>query len=187
MRGAPMDTYAPLRTRTIALVGLMGAGKSSVGRRLAAALNMPFRDADVEVEAAAGRSINDIFADLGEAAFREGERRVISRLLDEPPHVLATGGGGFINDETRRLLKSKTVSIWLKTDLPVLARRLARKDNRPLLRGKDPLAVLTDLAARRDPIYAQADLTVETGDAAHQVTVEKIIQALTAYLESQPQ
>jgi len=187
MRGSPMDRYAPLRTRTIALVGLMGVGKSSVGRRLAAALDMPFRDADLEVEAAAGRSITDIFADLGEPAFREGERRVISRLLDEPPHVLATGGGGFINDETRRLLKARTVSVWLKTDLDVLARRLARKDNRPLLQGKDTLAVLAELAAKRDPIYALADITVETGDSAHHVTVDQIIQALTAYLESQPQ
>ena len=108
-----MDRYAPLRLRTIALVGLMGVGKSSVGRRLANALDLPFRDADVEVEAAAGRSISDIFSDLGEAAFREGERRVIARLLDEPPHVLATGGGAFMSPESRAILKSRAVTVWL--------------------------------------------------------------------------
>src|SRR6185295_10286384 len=112
-----MDRFEPLRRRTIALVGLMGVGKSSVGRRLANALALPFRDADSEVEAAAGRSISDIFAELGEPAFREGERRVIARLLDEPPHVLATGGGAFIDPKTRELIKSKAVSVWLKADL----------------------------------------------------------------------
>ena len=181
-----MDRYAPLKTRTIALVGMMGVGKSSVGRRLATALDMPFRDADAEVETAAGRSISDIFADLGEPAFREGERRVIARLLEEPPHVLATGGGGFINDETRRLIKSKAISVWLKTDLEVLARRLARKTDRPLLQGKDPLATLTELARARDPIYAQADIIVETTDSAHQVTVDLTLDALSKYLEGQP-
>src|SRR5262245_30763384 len=134
-----MDRYEPLRRRTIALVGLMGVGKSSVGRRLASALGLPFRDADAEVETAAGRSISDIFADLGESAFRDGERRVISRLLEGPPHVLATGGGAFMNPDTRALIKSKAVSVWLKTDLEVLARRVARKDTRPLLAGKDPM------------------------------------------------
>lgn len=179
-----MDRYTPLRARTIALVGLMGVGKSSVGRRLANALDLPFRDADVEVEAAAGRSIPDIFADLGEAVFREGERRVISRLLEDPPHVLATGGGAFMNDETRALIKSKTISIWLKADLDILARRVSRKDNRPLLAGKDPMEVLETQAAVRYPVYAQADLTVETGDAAHHVTVEQVIRALTEHLQA---
>src|SRR5512141_1782302 len=133
-----MDRYEPLRRRTIALVGLMGVGKSSVGRRLASALGLPFRDADSEVEAAAGRSISDIFTELGEPAFREGERRVIARLLEQPPHVLATGGGAFMNPETRALIKSKAVSVWLKTDLDVLARRVGRKNTRPLIAGKDP-------------------------------------------------
>ena len=188
MAGRFMDRYAPLKTRTIALVGMMGVGKSSVGRRLAGVLDMPFRDADAEVERAAHRSISEIFADLGEAAFREGERRVIARLLDEPPHVLATGGGAFMNEETRRLIKAKTVSVWLKADLDVLARRLARKDNRPLLQGPEPpIVVLTKLAAERDPVYAQADITVETGEAAHQVTVELILKALIDHLESRPQ
>ncbi len=178
-----MDRYAPLRRRTIALVGLMGVGKSSVGRRLASALDLPFRDADTEVETAAGRSVADIFAEMGEPAFREGERRVISRLLDEPPHVMATGGGAFMSEETRRLIKAKAVSVWLKTDLEVLAKRVSRKDTRPLLAGADPIEVLRRQAEVRYPIYAEADITVEAGDAAHHVTVDQVIRALTAYLE----
>jgi shikimate kinase len=181
-----MDRYAPLRRRTIALVGLMGVGKSSVGRRLANALELPFRDADAEVEAAAGRSVSDIFTDLGEAAFREGERRVIARLLEQPPHVLATGGGAFITPDTRALIKSKTISVWLKADLDVLARRVARKDSRPLLAGKDPLEVLQAQAQARYPAYGEADLTVETGDAAHQVTVEQLLHALSDHLAAHP-
>ncbi|RAK51523.1 shikimate kinase [Phenylobacterium deserti] len=182
-----MDRFEPLRRRTIVLVGLMGVGKSSVGRRLASALDLPFRDADSEVETAAGRSIPEIFADLGEPAFREGERRVIARLLELPPHVLATGGGAFVSAETRDLIKSKAISVWLKADLEVLARRVARKDTRPLLAGKDPLQVLKAQAEARYPTYAEADVTVETGDAAHHVTVDQIIRALTTHLESQSQ
>lgn len=178
-----MDRYEPLRRRTIALVGLMGVGKSSVGRRLASALGLPFRDADSEVESAAGRSISDIFAALGEPAFRDGERRVISRLLEGPPHVLATGGGAFMNDETRALIKQHAVSIWLKADLEILARRISRKDTRPLLAGKDPIEVLREHAAVRYPVYAEADITVETGDTAHHVTVGEVIRALTEHLE----
>jgi shikimate kinase len=171
-----------LRRKTIALVGLMGVGKSSVGRRLAAALDLPFRDADAEVEAAAGRTISEIFETFGEPAFRDGERRVIARLMDEGPHVLATGGGAFINDETRALIKQRAVSVWLKADLALLARRIGRKDTRPLVRGKDPLEVLTALSAVRDPIYAQADITVETGDTPHHEAVEAVLRALTAHL-----
>ena len=182
-----MDRFEPLRRRTIVLVGLMGVGKSSVGRRLASALDLPFRDADTEVETAADRSIPEIFADLGEAAFREGERRVIARLLEMPAHVLATGGGAFVSPETRSLIKAKAVSVWLKADLEVLARRVARKDIRPLLAGKDPLQVLKAQAEARYPTYAEADVMVETGDAAHHVTVDQIIRALTTHLESQPQ
>ncbi|WP_309645428.1 shikimate kinase [Phenylobacterium sp.] len=181
-----MDRYTPLRARTIALVGLMGVGKSSVGRRLANALELPFRDADAEVEAAAGRSIPDIFADLGEAAFREGERRVIARLLEDPPHVLATGGGAFMNPETRALIRSNSISVWLKADLEVLARRVSRKDNRPLIAGRDPLAVLRAQAEERYPVYGEADVIVETGDAAHHVTVDQVIQAMTAHLQDHP-
>ena len=177
-----MDRYEPLRRRTIALVGLMGVGKSSVGRRLAGVLELPFRDADAEVEAAAGRSISDIFEELGEAAFREGERRVIARLLDQPPHVLATGGGAFMNDQTRELIKSRAISVWLKADLEVLARRVGRKDTRPLLAGKDPLEVLRTQAESRYPVYGLADVVVETADAAHHVTVDQIIRALAGHL-----
>ena len=177
-----MDRYEPLRRRTIALVGLMGVGKSSVGRRLALALALPFRDADAEIEAAAGRSVADIFAELGEPAFRDGERRVIARLLDQPPHVLATGGGAFMSEETRQLFKSKVISIWLKIDLDVLARRVTRKDKRPLLSGKAPMEVLRDQAEARYPVYALADVTVETGDAAHYEVVAQVIRAVSAYL-----
>lgn len=174
-----MDPSDPLRARTVTLVGLMGSGKSSVGKRLAQALDLPFRDADEEVEVAAGRSIPEIFAQLGEPAFRDGERRVIARLLEGPPIVLATGGGAFMNPETRALIKARSVSVWLKADLSVLARRVARKDNRPLLTGKDPLTVLKEQAETRYPAYSEADITVETGDSPHQVTVDQVIRALT--------
>jgi shikimate kinase len=177
-----MDRFEPLRRRTIALVGLMGVGKSSIGRRLANALDLPFRDADAEVEAAAGRSIPDIFAELGEPAFREGERRVIARLLDEAPHVLATGGGAFMDPRTRALIKSKAISVWLKSDLEVLAKRLARKDNRPLLAGRDPIEVLRVQADARYPAYAEADVVVETGDAAHHVAVDQLVRALSEFV-----
>ena len=160
----------------------MGVGKSSVGRRLANTLGLPFRDADTEVEAAAGRSISEIFAELGEATFRDGERRVIARLLDGPPHVMATGGGAFMNGETRALIKARAVSVWLKTDLEILARRVGRKDTRPLLTGKDPMEVLKAQAEARYPAYAEADVTVETGDAAHHITVGQVIEALSAHL-----
>ena len=173
-----MNIDPALRQRTIALVGLMGAGKSSVGRRLAHALGLPFRDADEEVERAAGRSVAEIFEDLGEAAFRDGERRVIARLLEEPPHVLATGGGAFMNPETRKLIADKAISIWLQADVEVLARRVSRKNDRPLLHGRDPHEVLGALARDREPIYALAELTVASGEAPHHITVQAIIDAL---------
>ena len=182
-----MTAFPHLNRKTIALVGLMGVGKSSVGRRLANALDLPFRDADSEVEAAAGRSISDIFTELGEPAFREGERRVIARLLEQPPHVLATGGGAFMNPETRALIKEKALSVWLKTDLDVLARRIGRKNTRPLVAGKDPLEVLASLAEARYPIYAEADVVVETGDTPHHHTVDQVIRALSAYLQEHAQ
>ncbi len=153
-------------------------GKSSVGRRLAAALGMPFRDADTEVEAAAGRPIPEIFAKYGEAAFRDGERRVIARLLGEAPHVLATGGGAFMNPETRALIKEKAISVWLKADIEVLARRVSRKEGRPLLAGRDPREALAAQAAIRYPVYAEADIHVETADTPHQTAVEAILKAL---------
>ena len=168
--------------KTIALVGLMGVGKSSIGRRLATALGLPFRDADTEIEAAAGETISDIFTLFGEAAFRDGERRVIGRLLDEPPHVLATGGGAFVQHDTRNLIKQKAISVWLKADLQILARRVARRDNRPLLFGKDPITVLQAHVRERYPAFEQADVVVETGEAAHQVAVDSIISALAAHM-----
>ncbi len=170
--------------KTIALVGLSGVGKSSVGRRLATALGMPFRDADAEVEAAAGRPIAEIFEQYGEAAFRDGERRVIARLLAEPPHVLATGGGAFMHPETRQLIKEKAISVWLKADIEVLARRVSRKDSRPLLAGRIPLDVLAAQARDRYPVYAEADIAVETGDTPHQVAVDAILKALAERAEA---
>jgi len=177
-----MTADPALRRKTIALVGLMGVGKSSIGRRLAHALDLPFRDADAEVEAAAGRSIPDIFAQYGEPAFRDGERKVIARLLDEGPHVLATGGGAFMNDQTRELIKDKAISVWLKADLEVLARRVSRKGDRPLVAGKDPMEVLSVQAETRYPVYEQADIIVETGDTPHQVAVEAIVAALKRHV-----
>lgn len=171
----------PPRDKTIVLVGLMGVGKSSIGKRLASALNLPFRDADAEIESAAGRSIADIFAERGEAEFRDGERRVIARLLEEPPHVLATGGGAFVRDDTRALVLSRATALWLKADLEVLARRVSRKTTRPLLIGRDPMEVLTAQAEARYPHFAQAHLTVNTGDAPHGATVDAILKALTAH------
>ncbi|HUZ13929.1 MAG TPA: shikimate kinase [Caulobacteraceae bacterium] len=181
-----MSTHSAQTSRTVALVGLSGVGKSSVGRRLAAALGMPFRDADAEVEAAAGRPIPEIFEQYGEQAFRDGERRVIARLLAEPPHVLATGGGAFMNAETRRLIKEKAVSVWLKADIEVLARRVGRKETRPLLAGKDPLEALNLQARERYPAYAEADVVVETGDGSHHVAVEAILKALAEHRGTPP-
>jgi shikimate kinase len=175
-----MNPESALRKRTVALVGLPGVGKSSVGRRLAAALDLPFRDADEEIERAAGRTISEIFAQRGEAEFREGERRVIARLLDEPPHVLATGGGAFMNAETRRLLAEKAISIWLRADLDILARRVARKNNRPLLKGGEPRERLAALAEQREPVYALADIVVDSAESPHSATVNAIIAALEA-------
>ena len=173
-----MSSASAAPKKTLALVGLSGVGKSSIGRRLASALGMPFRDADTEVETAAGRPISEIFQQYGEQAFRDGERRVIARLLTDPPHVLATGGGAFMNPETRALIKARAISVWLKADVDILARRVGRKENRPLLAGKDPLEVLAAQAEQRYPAYAEADITVETGDTPHQVAVEAIMRAL---------
>ena len=156
----------------------MGVGKSTVGRRLAGTLRMPFRDADAEIEAAAGRSVSEIFDDLGETEFRAGEHRVIRRLLQGQPVVLATGGGAYLHEGTRALMRQKAVTVWLKAPVEVLAERATRRDTRPLLRGQDPLAVLGGLAAARYPIYAEADLVVETGGGAHREAVAAVIEAL---------
>ncbi len=164
--------------RSIVLVGLMGCGKSSIGRRLAARLELPFIDADDEIERAANRSIPDIFAEHGEAYFREGERKVIQRLLCSGPQVLATGGGAFMNADTRASIRQCAISIWLKAELPVLMRRVAKRDNRPLLKQKDPEAVMRQLMETRYPIYAEADLTVDSREVAHDVIVGEIVHML---------
>ena len=166
--------------KTVALVGMMGAGKSSIGRRLAARLSTPFRDADSEIETAAGCSVSEIFERYGEAAFRDGERRVIARLLGEPPHVLATGGGAFMDPETRARLKEKAVSVWIKAPVALLLQRVQRRDTRPLLRNGDPKETLMRLLAQREPVYAEADITFESEDAPHHVAVDRIILALEA-------
>jgi len=168
--------------RTVALVGLMGAGKTTVGRRLAQALALPFVDADAEIAAAAGRSVEEIFAQHGECEFRRGERQVIARLLAGPPHVLATGGGAFVDTRTRALMKARAISIWLKAPLDVLMKRVTRRDHRPLLKEDDPEAVMRRLMQERAPIYAEADLVVETGAGPHNVAVLAILDALRTHL-----
>jgi shikimate kinase len=162
----------------IVLVGLMGAGKTSVGRRLAEKLDIPFVDADHEIESAAGKSIAEIFTDHGEAYFREGERRVIARLLENGKQVLATGGGAFMNDETRDRIKHHGVSVWLKADLDILLKRVSKRNDRPLLRNDDPAAVLKKLMDQRYPIYAEANITVESRDVQHGQMVNEVIKAL---------
>jgi shikimate kinase len=168
--------------KTIVLVGLMGAGKSSIGRRLAQALMLPFVDADTEIETAAGVTIEEIFARDGEAAFRIGERRVITRLLDNPTQILATGGGAFMDPETRALIRSRAISIWLRAELDVLLARVARRSNRPLLKTGDPRAVLAHLIEERYPIYAEADITVDTVDGPPEATLARVLEALGGYL-----
>ncbi len=165
-------------TRTVALVGMMGAGKSSIGRRLAARLNVPFKDADSEIEHAAGCSISEIFERYGEPAFRDGERKVIARLLAEPPHVMATGGGAFMDQTTRERLKQGAVTIWLRAPIDVLLARTGRRDNRPLLRDGDPRATLERLLEVRAPVYAQADHTMDSEEGPHTASVESIVALL---------
>jgi shikimate kinase len=164
--------------KTLVLVGMMGAGKTSVGRRLAGILGVPFRDADVEIETAAGCTINEIFERFGEPAFRSGERKVIARLLTDPPHVLAAGGGAFVDEETRQQIKRHAVSIWLRAPLDLLVQRVMRKDTRPLLRNTDSRATLERLLREREPIYAQADLVIESDEGPHDVVVKRIVAAL---------
>jgi shikimate kinase len=168
-----------LAGRSIVLVGLMGCGKSSVGRRLAAKLDMPFVDADEEIERAAGKSISDIFADHGEAHFRDGERKVIQRLLAGGPLVLATGGGAYMNPDTRESIRHSAISIWLRAELAILLRRVAKRNNRPLLDKKDPEAVMRQLIEARYPVYALADIIVESRDVAHEVVVADVLEALS--------
>ena len=163
----------------------MGAGKSSIGRRLANQLGLPFKDADAEIEAASNLTVSEFFDLHGEAAFREGERKVIARLLKEPRHVLATGGGAFMDKKTRSLIKKKGCSIWLRAELDVIYKRCMKRNNRPLLKTGNPKATLKKLMEERYPIYADADITVDSGDGPHEIVVDKIITALAA-LEGPP-
>jgi len=171
-----------LGARSIVLVGMMGAGKSSIGRKLAQTLAIPFVDADSEIETAAGMTIPEIFASQGEAYFRAGEARVISRLLEGGPQVLATGGGAFMREETREAVRAKGVSVWLKADYEVLARRIKRRNDRPMLKTADPAATLKALIAERYPVYAEADITVVSRDVPHETIVEEILAALDDWL-----
>lgn len=164
--------------RPIVLVGLMGAGKTTVGRRLATLLRLPFVDADEEIEKAAGLKVTEIFQLHGEAEFRAGERRVIARLLKGAPHVLATGGGAFMNTETRALMRENAISIWLRADLDVLMRRVEKRDTRPLLREGDPRETMERLMAERYPIYAEADLVVDSNNGPHASAVAGVVRAL---------
>ena len=178
---APGPLYAKAMeslNRTVALVGMMGAGKSSIGRRLATRLGVPFHDADAEIEAAAGCSIPEIFARFGEPDFRDGERRVILRLLKDPPHVLATGGGALLNAETRARIRQETYSIWLRAPLDLLLARIERRDTRPLLRHGNPRETMEQLLREREPLYAEANLVIDADNGPHHMAVDRIVSAL---------
>ena len=179
---SPAPDIAPaIRARPIVLVGLMGSGKSTSGRRLEQRLGMRFADADDEIERAAGMTISDIFARFGEAHFRDGERRVIARLLAGRPLVLATGGGAFMNDETRALILSKSLCIWLDADVATLVERVGRRSHRQLLKNRDPGEVLRELAAVRTPVYAEAHIRVSSASNPHEHTVRAILEALSQW------
>src|SRR5580704_4203673 len=173
------DITTALGTRSVVLVGMMGAGKSTIGRRLAARLRLPFLDADGEIEVAhAGMTIPEIFAAYGEAYFRDGEARVIARLLEGGPAVLATGGGSFLREETRRKVGDKAVSIWLKADSDIILRRVKRRADRPLLQTPDPAATIDRLIAEREPVYRHADITIWSRDVPHDKIVDECVEAL---------
>jgi len=180
------DARRSLDGRSVVLVGLMGCGKSTVGRRLATALSQPFADADAEIELAAQKSIPEIFEDHGESYFRDGERRVIRRLLRGPQHVLATGGGAFMDPRTRGIVRDEGVSIWLKADLQILLKRVARRNHRPLLNAGDPKVILRGLIDERHPIYGLSDVTIESRDVTHDAMVTAILRALRARATEQP-
>ena len=184
-RGHPLSRQ--LGTRSLVLVGLMGAGKSTVGRRLAQHLQLPFRDADHEIEAAAGMSIPDIFSIHGEEYFRDGEKRVIARLLQEGPMVLATGGGAFMNEETRQRIAELGISVWLRADLDVLMRRVRKRTTRPLLQNSDPEGTMRRLMETRHPVYATANLTVDSHETPHDRVVADIVKTLSAWLDRDKQ
>jgi len=171
---------AGLGRRSLVLIGLMGAGKSSIGRRLAKRLGLGYGDADSEIVAAAAQAISDTFEQHGEAYFRDGERRVIARMLGDGPQVLATGGGAYMEPRTRAALRENAISVWLRADLDVLVRRVRRRTNRPLLKDRDPRAVMQALIEQRYPIYGEADVTVQSRDVPHEVIVGEIIDAVVA-------
>jgi shikimate kinase len=176
------EITAALGTRSLVLVGMMGAGKSTIGRRLSARLRLPFLDADTEIEAAAAMSIPDIFETHGEPHFRDGEARVIARLLDNGPAILATGGGAFMREETRSRIRDKAVSIWLKADAEVIMKRVRRRSDRPLLRNPDPEGTVSRLLGEREPVYQLADITIWSRDVPHERIVDECLAALHARL-----
>src|SRR3954466_265147 len=176
------EITSALGTRSVVLVGMMGAGKSTIGRRLSARLRLPFLDADTEIEAAAGMSIPDIFESHGEPHFRDGEARVIARLLDSGAHVLATGGGAFMREETRKRIRDKAVSVWLKADAETILKRVKRRADRPLLQTADPAATIERLIAERYPVYQLADIAIASRDVLHERIVEESLAALHAQL-----
>ncbi len=181
-----MNSGSPLTVpRTIVLVGLMGAGKTCIGQRLAERLGLPFVDADAEIEKAAGCSITDIFEHYGEPAFRDGERRVIARLLNDPVHVLATGGGAFMDAETRRRVRESGISVWLRADIELLMSRTTRRNDRPLLQSGKRRETLKRLMAERHPVYAEADIVVDSAREPPDVTVDRMVESLRAHLERQ--
>ncbi len=180
LRAASDTMLRAAAARPITLVGLMGAGKTTIGRRLAARLHLPFVDADAEIETASGLKITEIFERFGEAHFRDGERRVIARLIDGTPKIIATGGGAFIQPDTRALILARTLAIWLDADVATLVERVRRRSTRPLLNGKDPGEVLRALAEVRNPIYAEAPIRIGSRSGPHSETVDAIIAALVA-------
>ena len=173
-----------LGRRSIVLVGLMGAGKTTIGRRLSSYIAIPFVDADTEIELAAGKSIPEIFADHGESEFRDGERRVIARLLHAGPQVLATGGGAYMNEETRRNIRDSAIAVWLRADLALLLERVRKRNDRPLLQASDPERVMRRLMETRYPIYGQADVVVDSRKASHRAVVCDVVSAVARHLEN---
>lgn len=177
-RNSKSDPAPAMPQRSIVLIGMMGAGKSTVGRRLAARLGLGFVDADEEIEKAAGMTISEIFERYGETYFRDGERRVIARLIEGAPRVIATGGGAFMQADTRSLILDKAITVWLDADIDILVDRVSRRDGRPLLKGRDPRQVLSELAEIRNPVYALAPIHIRSVAAPHETAVDKIIKAL---------
>ncbi len=179
---ATADPSGPF-SKSIVIVGMPGAGKSSVGRKMASQLAVPFFDADTEIETAARMSIEQIFENFGEAEFRKGERRVIARLLEQPAHILATGGGAPIDNETRALIKEKAISVWLRVDLDILLERTSRRTDRPLLKKDDPRAVLQKMLTGREPFYAEADIVVDSDNRPAEETASRVLKALEAFIQ----